>query len=263
MERGKRLYQEDLLKMDGQIVLVTDKTVGDTEKEHTIKLNYDEYSSLERFNALIDGNGCYYDISDEPVGTTDTEVYELIEEAKDIQFTGKEIKIKYFNSEMKTKEEYQIKKIPQGDWIDLRVAEACVVENDEESIKYAIKNRKIHPWSNNFNRIYYGKGQVIVMRLGVAMELPIGYKANVSPRSSTFPSYGLILTNSMGCIDYVYKGDTDEWLAVYYATRSGYITRFDRVCQFEITEQMPELKIITVDVLGGEDRGGHGTTGNK
>ncbi|MBU3186521.1 deoxyuridine 5'-triphosphate nucleotidohydrolase [Clostridium estertheticum] len=163
---------------------------------------------------------------------------------------------------MKTKSEYQIKKIEKGDWIDLRVAEAFVTLNDEGSIKSAIKLRKTEAW-NYTNKIYYDKGQVIIMRLGVAMELPVGYKANVSPRSSTFPSYGLILTNSMGCIDYVYKGDTDEWLAVYYATRAGYITRFDRVCQFEITEQMPELNIIAVDTLEGEDRGGHGTTGNK
>jgi len=174
-----------------------------------------------------------------------------------------DIKIKYFNKEMATDPRYQIVKTAKGDWIDLRVAEAYVVENDEASIKSAIENRKRYPWSKVQNRIYYEKGQVIVMRLGVAMELPVGYKANVSPRSSTFASYGLMLANSMGCIDYVYKGDTDEWLAVYYATRSGYITRFDRVCQFEITKQMPELNIISVDVLGGEDRGGHGTSGNK
>jgi dUTP pyrophosphatase len=175
----------------------------------------------------------------------------------------KELKVKYFNEEMKTKEEYQIKKIIKGDWIDLRVAEAYVTSNDEESIKAGIKGRLIDTWSGRFSRIYYEKDQVIIMRLGVAMELPVGYKANLSPRGSTFASYGLMLANSMGCIDYVFKGDTDEWLAIYYATRAGYITRFDRACQFEITEQMPDLNIITVDTLGGEDRGGHCTTGNK
>ena len=172
-----------------------------------------------------------------------------------------DLKIKYFNEEMKTKEKYQIKKIAKGDWIDLRVAEAFVVSNDEENIKEVIKNREIDEWWED--RIYYSLGQVVVMRLGIAMELPTGYKANVFSRSSTFPSYGLILTNSVGCIDFKYCGDTDEWLAVYYATRAGYITRFDRVCQFEITEQMPELNIITVNKLEGENRNGHGTTGNQ
>ena len=172
-----------------------------------------------------------------------------------------DLKVKYFNEEMKSKPEYQIEKTLRGDWIDLRVAEAYVTNNSEESIKAAIKERKRDEWVQD--RIYYGAGEIIVMRLGIAMELPTGYKANVSPRSSTFASYGLVLANSMGCIDYVYCGDKDEWLAVYYATRTGFITRSDRVCQFEITKQMPKLNIINVDVLENENRNGHGTSGNK
>ena len=40
MSRGKRLYEEDLLKMDGQKVLVYDEYFGKKDVVHTIKLNY-------------------------------------------------------------------------------------------------------------------------------------------------------------------------------------------------------------------------------
>ena len=95
------------------------------------------------------------------------------------------------------------------------------------------------------------------------MELPSGYEAEIKPRSGTFKQTGLLLTNSVGCIDESYKGNNDEWLAVFYATRDGYISEFDRLLQFRINEKMPKLVFNEVDVLENEDRSGYGSTGVK
>ena len=48
---------------------------------------------------------------------------------------------------------------------------------------------------NEFNIERFYK---ILFNLGIAMELPIGYESYITPRSSTFKKYGLILTNSIG-----------------------------------------------------------------
>ena len=165
------------------------------------------------------------------------------------------IKVKYFDEKMP-----KLVKNEKGDWIDLRVANAFVCDNNEDDIKAVIKKRMVDEWSDD--RIYFGEGDVVIMRLGVAIELPADKKADVLSRSSTFASYGLILTNGVGCIDYVYKGDADEWLAVYYATREGFITQYDRVCQFEATDRMV-AELVEAEHLGTENRGGHGTSGNK
>ena len=81
-----------------------------------------------------------------------------------------EIKIKYLPGAKK------LKKIPKGDWIDL----------------YAYED------------VYLGKGSSGIISLGFAMELPEGYEAEIKPRSSTFKSWGILQTNSVGCIDNSY-----------------------------------------------------------
>lgn len=99
------------------------------------------------------------------------------------------------------------------------------------------------------------------MNFGVAMELPSGYEAHLAPRSSTFQHTGLILTNGVGVIDNSYNGDNDYWGAKFYAVRDGVITEGQRLCQFRLMENQPELTFTEVHHLGNEDRGGYGSTG--
>ncbi len=139
----------------------------------------------------------------------------------------KTIKIKYL------RDIEPIKPLSQGDWIDLRCAET-------------IKMRA---------------GEYAQIPLGVAMELPEGYEAIVAPRSSTFKKYGLLLSNSIGVIDNSYCGDNDEWKFLAYATRGTVIRKNDRICQFRILKNQPKVKLVTVDTLDNEDRGGIGSTG--
>ena len=138
------------------------------------------------------------------------------------------IKIKYFDKEID-----KIEKINKGDLIDLRAAETVEMK----------------------------KGDFKLIKLGVGMKLPDGYKANMYPRSSTYKNFGIILANSVGQIDNSYSGDSDEWKFPAIALRDTVIHKNDRICQFEIQKIQPEIEFEEVEHLDEESRGGIGSTG--
>ena len=164
------------------------------------------------------------------------------------------VKIKYFDEGMP-----KLAPIKKGDWMDLRVVSAINMMNTIHEIDAGQRLSKKYSW-NSENRLYYLRGDVIICRLGVAMQLPEGYKARIYPRSSTFAKKGLILTNSVGCIDNSYSGDGDEWIVIMYATRSGYLEQYERLVQFELAK-INEFTLDEVTVLDNENRDGYGSTG--
>jgi dUTP pyrophosphatase len=89
----------------------------------------------------------------------------------------------------------------------------------------------------------------------------VGYEAHLVPRSSTFKNYGLIQTNHMGVIDNTYCGNDDIWKFPALSTKPTKVKKGDRICQFRIVKQQPEITIETVDNLEGKNRGGLGSTG--
>lgn len=122
---------------------------------------------------------------------------------------------------------------PKGDWIDLRVAENVEMK----------------------------AGDFRLISLGVSMKLPEGYEAHIVPRSSTFKNWSIIQANHMGVVDNSYCGDNDIWKFPAIALGDTTISKNDRICQFRIVEKQPKLKFMQVDRLGGEDRGGFGSSG--
>ena len=145
--------------------------------------------------------------------------------------------------------------LEKGDWIDLYTNSGSISHNNLSDIEVS------QGISNINDIISYNAGDVVTVRLGVAIELPNNHEAEIRPRSSTFKNTGLILTNSVGTIDESYKGDNDEWKAMFYATRDGYIKRFDRLLQFKVSTKMEKPAIEYVDSLNNENRGGYGSTG--
>lgn len=140
-----------------------------------------------------------------------------------------ELRIRYFSDEIE-----RLRYIDgKSDWIDLRCAERTELK----------------------------AGEFRLIPLGVAMALPAGYEAHVVPRSSTFKTWGILQTNSMGVIDESYCGDGDQWRMPVYATRDVTIPKGARICQFRIVENQPALQFLKVETLGGPDRGGFGSTG--
>jgi dUTP pyrophosphatase len=106
-------------------------------------------------------------------------------------------------------------------------------------------------------------GDFKLVPLGVAMRLPDGYEAHLAPRSSTFKNFGVIQTNSVGVIDNSYSGDQDMWRMPCLAMRDTQIHKGDRICQFRIMKNQPQIVFDEVDELHCADRGGFGSTGKN
>ena len=141
------------------------------------------------------------------------------------------IKIKYHTDEIE-----KLRYIDgKSDWIDLRAAEDVELK----------------------------AGEFKLISLGVSMELPKGYEAHIVPRSSTFQTWGILQTNSMGIIDESYCGDNDIWKMPVYATRDTVIHKNDRICQFRIMEHQPTIDFEEVEHLEGKERGGFGSSGKQ
>jgi dUTP pyrophosphatase len=150
-----------------------------------------------------------------------------------VKYTEKKtvtIPIKFFDSAV-----MKIEKIDVGDWIDLKSAEDVTLK------------------ANEYKRI----------RLGVAMALPHGYEAHVLCRSSTPEKFGIICANSMGVIDNSYSGDSDEWQFPAVALRDTVIRKGDRIAQFRIMRNQPNIEFKVVDKLSDHSRGGFGSTGKR
>lgn len=142
-----------------------------------------------------------------------------------------QIKIKYFTD--------KIDKLAyidgKSDWIDVRASEEVTLK----------------------------QGEFALVPLGVAMELPKGYEAHIVPRSSTYKNFGVIQANHCGVVDGSYCGDNDMWRMPVIAMRDTQIHVNDRICQFRIMKNQPEILFEEVEHLEGKDRGGFGTTGKQ
>lgn len=140
------------------------------------------------------------------------------------------LKIKYLSKDID-----KIKKTSKGDWIDLRAAANVDLK----------------------------AGEFKLIPLGIAIQLPHGYEAHIAPRSSTFKTWGIIQTNSVGVVDESYCGDADEWMMPVYAVRDTQIKINDRICQFRIFKNQPKISFEEVDSLKNNNRGGFGSSGKN
>ena len=95
------------------------------------------------------------------------------------------------------------------------------------------------------------------------MKLPNGYEAHIAPRSSTYKKWGIIQANSVAVIDNSYCGNEDEWKYPVIALRSTHIYKNDRICQFRIVENQPQIEFNLVNQLEDSSRGGFGSTGTN
>lgn len=191
-----------------------------------------ELKKIKGFNLLVAAyiQCLQCNVQGKPYKTEKAAIEQWNERAEIRTLINKEtIKIKYFNDNID-----KLRYIDgKSDWIDLHASETIILK----------------------------KGEFYLIPLGVAMELPEGYEAIITPRSSTFKNYGIMQTNSIGIIDNSYCGDSDQWMMPVYATRDTIIHMNDRICQFRIIKNQPEIKFNETDALKGNIRGGFGSTG--
>lgn len=159
-----------------------------------------------------------------------------------------------------------------GEWIDLFTAEDTYLKAPQAN-KMHIRNKgKAETPEVRVRDVDFDSKRI---PLGVAMALPEGFEAHVVPRSSTFKKYGLMQVNSMGIIDVLFRGNNDEWKMPVVATRSVFIPKGTRLCQFRIQLSQKAtawqklkwllsngIELQKVSSLSDESRGGFGSTGN-
>ena len=102
-----------------------------------------------------------------------------------------------------------------------------------------------------------------IVKTGLFIELPIGYEAQVRPRSGLAAKKGITVLNSPGTVDADYRGEIGVIL-VNLSNENFVIENGERIAQLVIAKH-ERAEWISVDVLSETSRGegGFGSTGVK
>ena len=102
-----------------------------------------------------------------------------------------------------------------------------------------------------------------IVKTGIFMELPIGYEAQVRPRSGLAFKKGITVLNSPGTIDADYRGEVGVIL-VNLSSEEFVIEDGERIAQMVIAKH-EQANWVEVEILDASQRGagGFGSTGVK
>jgi len=102
-----------------------------------------------------------------------------------------------------------------------------------------------------------------IVKTGIFMELPVGYEAQVRPRSGLAFKKGITVLNSPGTVDADYRGEVGVIL-VNISSNDFLIEDGERIAQMVIAKH-EQAEWVDVDVLDESERGtgGFGSTGVK
>ena len=102
-----------------------------------------------------------------------------------------------------------------------------------------------------------------IVKTGLFIELPIGYEAQVRPRSGLAAKKGITVLNSPGTIDADYRGEVGVIL-VNLSDEAFVIENGERIAQLVIAKheraEWDEVEVLTTTDRG---EGGFGSTGVK
>lgn len=158
----------------------------------------------------------------------------------------------------KMRENAKLPKIHNGNWADCYISQIGCVDFEKIDNGGEFTFDDIIWYGDKFT---YSSEDIIVIKLGFALELPKGKELILASRSGTFRKTGLILTNGIGIGDDTFIGDSDEYLAMFYATREATINVGDRLLQIRIQDSMPNIEFEEVEMFNNSDRGSYGSTG--
>lgn len=109
--------------------------------------------------------------------------------------------------------------------------------------------------------IVLGPGQRALIPCGFAMALPLGYEAQVRPRSGLAVKFGVTVLNAPGTIDADYRGEVMVPL-INLGEAEFPVRRGDRIAQL-VVAPVSAVRITIEETLDETDRGtgGFGSTG--
>src|SRR5262245_34813564 len=91
-------------------------------------------------------------------------------------------------------------------------------------------------------------GARALIRTGIALEVPVGYEAQVRPRSGLAIKHGVTLLNSPGTIDADYRGELMV-IMINHASEPFIVRRGDRIAQLVIAP-VAQVGVVDVEELG-------------
>ncbi|SDS39487.1 dUTP diphosphatase [Gramella sp. MAR_2010_147] len=102
-----------------------------------------------------------------------------------------------------------------------------------------------------------------IVKTGLFMELPLGFEAQVRPRSGLAAKKGITVLNAPGTIDADYRGEIGVIL-VNLSNEDFVVNNGERVAQMVIAKH-EHISWEEVEILGETTRGagGFGSTGHK
>lgn len=104
-------------------------------------------------------------------------------------------------------------------------------------------------------------GRIVLVPTGFAMALPVGFEAQIRPRSGLAVQYGITIVNAPGTIDADYRGEVKIGL-INLGPQPVTLRRGDRIAQM-VVQRVVQARINEVEALEETDRsgGGFGHTG--
>lgn len=105
-------------------------------------------------------------------------------------------------------------------------------------------------------------GEIKLIPTGLCISLPVGYEAQIRPRSGLALKHGITMVNTPGTIDADYRGEIGL-IMINLGQAPFEINRGDRVAQMVIKEvaRAQLIEVADLDVTG-RNSGGFGSTGN-
>ena len=107
------------------------------------------------------------------------------------------------------------------------------------------------------------RGGRALVRTGLVMALPMGWEAQVRPRSGLALKHGVTVLNTPGTIDAGYRGEVGVILA-NFGDADFAVAKGDKVAQI-VVAPVTQAEVVEVDSVDDTERGagGFGSTGKK
>ncbi len=100
-----------------------------------------------------------------------------------------------------------------------------------------------------------------IIPTGISIELPVGFEAQIRPRSGLAAKHGITVLNTPGTIDSDYRGEIGVIL-VNLSTKRFFVERGMRIAQMVIKPVvMPDIEYVDELSRTGRGSGGFGSTG--
>lgn len=106
-------------------------------------------------------------------------------------------------------------------------------------------------------------GEYKLISTGIAIELPLGFEAQIRGRSGLAAKYGIGLVNGIGTIDADYRGEI-KVILINWGNTAFKIQRGDRIAQM-VVQHVPQVEFVLTNTLSSTERaeGGFGHTGKN